>query len=154
MKKLLIVSIFLFLQLSFTQVSEQFSVKELEQLKNKSKVEALSFNDLDELPVFPGCERALKIDQASCFQKKIQMHIAKKMRIPRIANKEKFQRVFVKFAIDIDGTIDSIATRGGHPLVKKEGRRIISLLPKMKPGSKDGKLVKVTYSVPITFQMY
>ena len=154
MKKLLIVSMFLFFQFSFTQNSEEVSEKELEQLKNKSKVETLSFNDLDEVPIFPGCERALKTDQASCFQKKIQMHIAKKMRIPRIENKEKFQRVFVKFTIDIDGTIDSIATRGGHPLVEKEGRRIISLLPKMKPGSKDGNLVKVTFSIPITFQMY
>jgi len=145
MKKLLVVSMFLFLQFSFTQNSEEVSEKELEQLKNKSKVETLSFNDLDEVPVFPGCERVLKLDQANCFQNKIQMHIAKKMRIPRIENKEKFQRVFVKFTIDIDGTIDSIATRGGHPLLEKEGRRIISLLPKMKPGSKDGNLVKVTF---------
>ena len=155
MKKLLVVSMFLFLQFSFTQNSEEVSGKELEQPKNKSKVETLSFNDLDEVPIFPGCERVLKLDQANCFQNKIQMHIAKNFRYPTIAQMKNIKgRVFVKFTIDIDGTLESIKTRGPHPILEKEAKRIISRLPKIKPGSKDGNLVKVTFSIPITFQMY
>ena len=62
-------------------------------------------------------------------------------------------RVFIQFVIDIDGSIEGIRTRGPHPLLEKEANRIISLLPKITPGSKNGKLVKVPFSIPITFKL-
>ena len=116
--------------------------------------ETVAFALVDEVPVFPGCEEVLKSNRRSCFQKQIQMHIAKNFRYPRIAQKEKIQgRVFVQFTIDIDGGIEGIRTRGPHPLLEKEANRIISLLPKITPGSKNGKLVKVPFSIPITFAL-
>ena len=116
--------------------------------------ETVAFALVDEVPVFPGCEEVLKSNRRSCFQKQIQMHIAKNFRYPRIAQKEKIQgRVFIQFVIDIDGSIEGIRTRGPHPLLEKEANRIISLLPKITPGSKNGKLVKVPFSIPITFKL-
>ena len=120
---------------------------------NKENIdETVAFALVDEVPVFPGCEEVLKSNRRICFQKQIQMHIAKNFRYPRIAQKEKIQgRVFIQFVIDIDGSIEGIRTRGPHPLLEKEANRIISLLPKITPGSKNGKLVKVPFSIPITF---
>lgn len=116
--------------------------------------ETVAFALVDEVPVFPGCEEVLKSNRRSCFQKQIQMHIAKNFRYPKVAQKQKIQgRVFVQFTIDIDGSIEGIRTRGPHPLLEKEANRIISLLPKITPGSKNGKLVKVPFSIPITFAL-
>ena len=128
--------------------------KEHDDIK-ESIDETVAFALVEEVPVFPGCEEVLKANRRNCFQKQMQMHIAKNFRYPKIAQTKNIQgRVFVQFTIDIDGTVESIRTRGPHPILEKEAKRIISRLPKIKPGSKDGKLVKVPFSIPITFKQF
>ena len=128
--------------------------KEHDDIK-ESIDETVAFALVEEVPVFPGCEEVLKSNRRNCFQKQMQMHIAKNFRYPKIAQTKNIQgRVFVQFTIDIDGTVESIRTRGPHPILEKEAKRIISRLPKIKPGSKDGKLVKVPFSIPITFKQF
>ena len=56
------------------------------------------------------------------------------------------------FAIDKNGVVTNIKTRGPDKILEKEAVRIISLLPKMTPGMQRGKAVKVTYSLPINFK--
>ena len=56
------------------------------------------------------------------------------------------------FAIDKNGVVTNIKTRGPDKILEKEAIRIISLLPKMTPGMQRGKAVKVTYSLPINFK--
>jgi len=62
-------------------------------------------------------------------------------------------KVFVLFAIDKNGNISDIRTRGPEKVLEQEAERIISLLPKMIPGKQRGKAVKVPYSVPIFFKL-
>ena len=89
-----------------------------------------------------------------CFQRNVQAHIARNFRYPKMAQDRKIQgRVFVQFTIDIDGTISQIRTRGPHPLLEQEGRRIISLIPRIQPGMQNGKPVRVPFSIPITFKL-
>ena len=57
--------------------------------------------------------------------------------------------------IDKDGSITNVQARGpkGGELLEKEALRVISKLPKFKPGMQRGKPVKVKYSQPITFKL-
>ena len=61
------------------------------------------------------------------------------------------KRIFVQFKVDKTGNITSIAARGPHPGLEKEAKRVISQLPKMKPGKQRGKAVVMPFSIPIVF---
>ncbi len=63
------------------------------------------------------------------------------------------KRIFVSFKIDKNGNVTSVGARGPHPGLEKEAKRVIKLLPKMKPGKQRGKAVIVPYSLPIVFQV-
>ncbi len=107
---------------------------------------------VEEKPVFPGCEN--EKDKLACFQKMMGKHIVKNFRYPELQKVLGVQgKVFVKFIIQKDGTIGNVQMRGPDKGLEKEAARIISKLPKMKPGKQGGKAVKVPFSIPITFKL-
>ena len=62
-------------------------------------------------------------------------------------------RVVVSFVIKKDGSIgEPKIIRSIHPLFDNEALRVISSMPKWRPGSQRGKRVEVTYSIPILFK--
>ena len=63
------------------------------------------------------------------------------------------QRIAVIFKIDKRGNVTGVRSRGPHPSLEEEAIRVISLLPKMKPGLQNGKPVVVPYSLPIIFEV-
>ena len=114
--------------------------------------ENFPFALVDLVPVYPGCEDTT--NTRVCFQEEILKHIAQHFRYPMLAKKRKIQgRVFVQFTVGEGGYIDNIRTRGPHVILEEEAKRIISLLPRFKPGSQDGKPVRVPFSIPITFKL-
>ena len=120
-----------------------------------SQAKEIDFNNVEIVPIYPGCEFYIKNQQLkSCFQEKIQIHIFKNFRYPKIAQKKKIQgRVFVQFIIGTGGYIDQIRARGPDPMLEAEAKRIVSLIPKLIPGRVDGKAVRVPFSIPITFKL-
>ena len=118
-----------------------------------SQEKEIDFDSVERPPIYPGCEPYTQ-QLRSCTQRKIQTHINKNFRYPEFAQKTGIQgRVFVQFIIDKDGSIVGIKTRGPHPILEIEAKRIISLLPKFIPGHVDGKAVRVPFSMPITFKL-
>ena len=119
-----------------------------------SQEKEIDFDSVERPPIYPGCEPYTQ-QLRSCTQRKIQTHINKNFRYPEFAQKTGIQgRVFVQFIIDKDGSIVGIKTRGPHPILEIEAKRIISRLPKFVPGlDSDGKAVRVPFSVPITFKL-
>ena len=58
------------------------------------------FAVIENVPVFPGCERVAKTKRRECFQEKINIHIRKNFRYPVIAQEMGIQgRVYVNFII-------------------------------------------------------
>ena len=118
-----------------------------------SQEKEIDFDSVERPPIYPGCEPYTQ-QLRSCTQRKIQTHINKNFRYPEFAQKTGIQgRVFVQFIIDKDGSIVGIKTRGPHPILEIEAKRIISILPKFIPGYVDGKAVRVPFSMPITFKL-
>ena len=106
------------------------------------------------VPVFPGCEKLSEIKKRECFQDKMNRHIAQNFRYPKIAQDEGIQgRIWIKFVVGKDGNVSGIKTRGSDPILEKEAVRIISLLPKIKPGEMEGRKVRVPFSTAITFKL-
>jgi TonB family protein len=106
------------------------------------------------VPVFPGCEKLSEIKKRECFQDKMNRHIAQNFRYPKIAQDKGIQgRIWIKFVVGKDGNVSGIKTRGPDPILEKEAVRIISLLPKIKPGEMEGRKVRVPFSTAITFKL-
>jgi len=118
--------------------------------------EEVPFAVIEDVPVFPGCEKVEKSKRLECFMEQMAKHIKKNQQYPEKAMEENIQgRVSVLFVIDKDGSISNVQVRGpkGGELLENEAKRVIEKLPKFKPGMQRGKPVKVKYSQPITFKL-
>ena len=112
------------------------------------------FAIIEDVPLFPGCERVKKSQRRKCFQEKMARHISKNFRFPEFAKRIGIEgRVYVRFIIDTDGSATGIRSRGPHKTLEREANRIIAKLPKMTPGKQRGRPVRVPFSIPITFRL-
>ena len=136
-----------------TETTQDEIIEEVEVMEEDLDVD-VPFAIIEDVPLFPGCERVKKSERRKCFQEKIQRHISKNFRYPEIAQEMGIQgRVYVQFIIDKDGTITGIRTRGPDKNLEKEANRIIGKLPTMTPGKQRGRPVRVPFSIPITFRL-
>jgi protein TonB len=136
--------------------TDQEEIIEIEEIEVEEEVEdvVVPFAIIENIPVFPGCEKVSKKRQRDCFQEKINKHIRKNFRYPEIAQEMGIQgRVYVSFIIGVDGRVIMVQPRGPDKNLEKEARRIIENLPQMIPGKQRGKAVRVPYSIPITFKL-
>ena len=112
------------------------------------------FAVIEDVPIFPGCEKVAKSERRKCFQEQMNKHIRRNFRYPEIAQEMGIQgRVYVNFIISKDGSISNIRMRGPDKNLEKEAQRIISKLPSMIPGKQRGRAVRVPFSIPITFRL-
>ncbi len=95
---------------------------------------------VEEMPQFPGDLAAF---------------IAKNLRYPNSLVKEGFEgRVVISFIVRADGSVDSTQIfRSVHPLMNAEAERLISIMPRWKPGKIGGKAVDVRFTLPIVFKL-
>lgn len=129
----------------------------LAALKNTlSKEEVRSaqkFSAIDKIPAFPDCSSD---DQIDCFNTEMIEHIQEHFEYPNKALLEKIEgEVWVRFIIDKEGNVTNIKALGpkGGNILKEEAIRVVSNLPKFKPGSKDGKPISAKYGFPINFSL-
>lgn len=65
-----------------------------------------------------------------------------------------FGKVFVKFVVEKDGRITNAQVlRPEDPVLDKEAIRLVESMPRWIPGKQDGKPVRVSYVVPVNFQL-
>ncbi|MDT7829409.1 energy transducer TonB [Pricia sp. S334] len=114
--------------------------------------ETVPFAVVHHVPIFPGCEEAG--NKRDCFRNSLQLHISKNFRYPKEAERKEIEgMISVLFTISKTGAIENIMTKGSHQLLEDEVRRIITLLPTMKPGNHKGELVNVPFALPIRFDL-
>ena len=107
---------------------------------------------VDSPPQFSVCSQFNTFQQKKCFEETIKSHISENIQFPQEAFELGISgRVLVYFTIDSNGEIDEIKSRSPHESLKKEAKRLITILPKLSPAKKDNIGVKVSYSLPIDF---
>ncbi len=63
-------------------------------------------------------------------------------------------KVFIKFVIEPNGLISNVeVSKGFFGSCDKEAIRVISMMPKWKPGKQGGRAVRQAYTLPITFKI-
>ena len=98
---------------------------------------------VEEMPQFPGGEN------------KLMEYIAKNLTYPQEARDKGIDgRVFVAMVIEKDGSVSNVKVlRGIGGGCDEEAVRVISALPKWKPGKMNGEPVRVSYQIPINFKL-
>lgn len=101
-----------------------------------------SYFELDEHPTFKG-------GGPNNFATWAAMHV----KYPKYAKEAGIEgTVIVHFVIDTNGKISEAHVHESvHPVLDEEAVRVVMKSPKWKPAKKDGKPVKVSYTLPIVF---
>ncbi|MGB1114224.1 MAG: energy transducer TonB [Flavobacteriaceae bacterium] len=137
-----------------TETNEDEIVEVVEVIEEEFEDVDVPFAVIEDVPIFPGCEKVAKSERRNCFQEQMNKHIRKNFRYPEIAQEMGIQgRVYVNFIIAKDGSISNIRMRGPDKNLEAEAQRIISKLPQMTPGKQRGRAVRVPFSIPITFRL-
>ncbi len=140
-----------------TEVDQETEIVEVEEIEVETIEEDVEvpFAVIENVPVFPGCEKGSNAKKKKCMSEKIAKFVNRKFDVDLASELglSGRQRISVLFKIDKTGSITGIRARAPHPGLEKEAKRVIGLLPKMKPGKQRGKPVTVPYSLPIVFQV-
>lgn len=101
------------------------------------------FQVVEEMPEFPG-------GMGECLK-----FLGKNIKYPVEAQKAGVQgKVIVQFVVEKDGNIaNPKVVRSIDPDLDGEAIRVISIMPKWKPGMQKGQPVRVKYTVPVTFRL-
>jgi protein TonB len=101
------------------------------------------FMVVENMPEFPGGDLGL------------MKFIQKNVRYPAIAKEYNITgKVYVSFIVDKKGSVTNVKiVRGVDKNLDAEALRVVSLLPKYKPGKQRGKAVRVMFTIPINFTL-
>jgi protein TonB len=128
-------------------------IKEEEEFKPE---DAVTFLNIQNAPVFKGCENLSKQDNKTCFDKKMKQFVNRNFNAG-LANELGLRsgkyRIQTEFVINKVGNIIDVRIRAPHKRLEKETQRIIKKLPKFKPGRQNSSTVKVKYLLPITVRV-
>ena len=107
-------------------------------------VEETVYQSVEEQPEFPGGMKAL------------MKYLADNVKYPRVSRDNKSQgRSTVRFTVNADGSISDaeIVRSTGDMYLDREALRVISEMPKWKPGKQNGKPVRVKFVLPVGFRL-
>lgn len=128
---------------------------DVQKVEETALVENYSILIVEEVPVFPGCSGSRK-QKTTCLNVGVKKHLINNFNpnlVSTLGLMVGVKKIYISFVVDAEGNTTNISARAPHPELKKEAIRIISTLPKMIPGKKDEKAVRVKYSIPLTLKV-
>ena len=105
--------------------------------------ESKTYISVQEMPSFPGGEAAL------------MQFVVDNIRYPTDALENGIEgTVILQFVVSATGDVNRIVIlRKADPLLDAEAVRVVSLLPRWRPGKQDGNPVAVYFSLPVIFRI-
>ncbi len=97
----------------------------------------------EQMPEFPG------------GMKELLKFLQDNLKYPENAMKNNVQgRVIVQFVVEKDGTLTEFkVARSVDPDLDAEALRVLQTMPKWKPGMQRGKIIRVKFTVPVSFKL-
>lgn len=123
--------------------SSSMSLQKVADSSMNSKSIEKTFDVVENMPSYPGGKDAMIA------------FLSSNMRYPDAAKKNGIHgRVIVSFVVDKDGSItETKVVRSVDPALDQEALRLVNSMPKWKPGTAEGKPVRVKYSIPFNFSL-
>ncbi|WP_121668070.1 M56 family metallopeptidase [Mesonia aquimarina] len=134
---------------------EYVAYRKTQDKKDVVYSEGVSFTEVENVPIFPGCEGLEGEAAKKCMAEKVSEFVNSKFDTKKLKPfaQDGTNRIYVKFTIDENGKIKTVKARAAKPELSEEAEKAINQLPQMKPGEVDGKPVSVVYTLPIIFQV-
>ncbi len=128
----------------------------LKRDESYSKNELISGKMYDSTGVeIPFCGAFEQVPEYPGGTQKLFKYLIESIKFPKeVARNKEFKggKVYLTFVLDTDGSvIDVEVVKGLHPACDAEAVRVISSMPKWRPGYQDCKPVKIKMNVPISF---
>ncbi len=130
--------------LSFPEMTVvAYAPEEETEVEQESTLSEESFAVVERMPEYPG-------GMGECYK-----FFSRNIKYPTAASKAGIQgKVIVEFLVKEDGSIADISVKQGiNPELDAEAMRVVSTMPKWKPGEQRGKPVSVRYEMPIMFSL-
>ena len=101
------------------------------------------FEVVEQMPEYPGGMMAM------------MEFLQDNMKYPADAEKQKVQgKVMVSFIVETDGSISDVKVmKNVFPSLDAEAIRVVKAMPRWTPGKQKGKVVRVHFSLPITYRL-
>jgi len=89
------------------------------------------------------------------FPGDIKKYLADSIRYPDEARKKNIQgTVYVSFIVEREGSISTVKVlRSDNEILNNEALRLISSMPKWRPGKENGVPQRIRYFIPIVFKL-
>ncbi len=132
-----------------TETQQPTSSQQLAQAQRRNEPQTIVsekepiFYDVERMPIFPGGDAAL------------YKFLSDNFIYPSQAAEEGVSgTVTVRFVVTKSGEVDQVTVlKGKHPALDKEAIRIVEKLPRFIPGTQNGNVVNVWYTLPINFRL-
>lgn len=108
-----------------------------------SVVQGEVFDVVEKMPEFPG------------GQQELMNFLMKNMKYPKAATDKGTQgRVVVQFVVNKDGSVvEPTVVKSVSPELDQEALRVVKMMPKWQPGKQNGEVVRVKYTIPVSFRL-
>lgn len=113
------------------------------QVKNQPNISQEVYDVVEEMPVFPGG-----------IQGMIKF-LSENISYPKDAQEKKISgRVIISFVVEKNGSVSEVQTeRSLYPSLDEEAVRVVKSMPNWTPGKQGGQVVRVKYTLPVTFSL-
>lgn len=142
-------------QTSSTEIKSTGSVNEITDVTNSKQAIATksqkkdtpddekAFTEVEQMPVYPGGEEAL------------MKFLTTNVHYPTSASELGIEgRAIIRFIISKTGVVSDVEVISSlNPACDQEAIRVISMMPKWKPGRQNGRDVAVYFTLPIKYQL-
>nr|WP_321230630.1 gliding motility protein RemB [uncultured Psychroserpens sp.] len=113
-------------------------------------ITAQEVSSFEKSPIFPECESQPIDELKVCFNNKINAFIFQEFKVPEIVNDDSYKgEIKVLFEVDKEGEISVLYIDAVYDELKEETKRIFDSLPKITPGTYNGKPTFYQYSLGI-----
>ena len=116
---------------------------------------SVKFDVIENAPIYPGCKSGNNESRKKCMNAKIKQFLNQnfnKILASDLGLNGK-QKIHIRFTISETGSIVGIRAKAEHDKLEGEAKRVVGLLPKMKPGMQQGRPAAVSFDLPILINM-
>jgi protein TonB len=133
----------LFICFSLILPAQDNKKKDTNDIHSVSDVDEQVMTYVEQMPEFPG------------GQGELLKYLSSNIIYPKSAIDSGIQgKVLLKFVVKKDGSISDVEiVKGVNSAIDREAIRVVSAMPRWKPGKQNGSAVNVAYMVPIKFNL-
>lgn len=142
--------------------------KQIQPQKKNTSIEKIKTNEIPEIegeiilgliihetsPQFKDTPENLSNDEKKdYFQKNVSNFISENFNTSVCIDLKGIQKIQTSFKINEDGYVTNINAKAANPILEKEAKRVLELLPQFIPAKQGNKSISTMHSVPIFFRV-